>query len=250
MIENILLVGLAFALGGVLKGAIGAGAPLLAVPVLALLYDVPTAITLFAIPNLVPNVWQVWKFRADHLPPVFLWRFSIAGAIGAAVGTVILASVDPSFLLLIVALIVLVYILFRLMRPDWQLAHPLAMALVFPVGLVAGMMQASGGISAPVSITFLNAMKLTRGGFINTISLFFTAIAVVQIPLLIAYGYMTPGLFGLSCAALVVVVAFMPVGGFLVSRVSRSTFDRIVLLLLAALSAKMIAQAIVAGFAG
>lgn len=38
-------------LGGILKGATGAGAPLLAVPAIALLFDVPFAIVVMVIPD-------------------------------------------------------------------------------------------------------------------------------------------------------------------------------------------------------
>lgn len=248
MLENVLLVGVAFALGGVLKGATGAGAPLLAIPILALLYDVPTAITLFSVPNLVPNVWQTWRFRGDSLPRAFWIRFAVAGGVGAALGTYILANVATEYLLLVVAMAVVLYILFRLARPDWVLAYAQGLRMVLPVGLLAGMMQGSGGISAPVSITFLNAMKLDRGQFIATISVFFTGIAVVQIPLLAVYGFLTLPLLGLSVAALVVVMAFMPVGTWLVRHVSRQSFDRLILVLLGLLSVKMFWQVAQAHF--
>jgi uncharacterized membrane protein YfcA len=43
----ILVAFLSLGLGGILKGTTGAGAPLVAVPALALLFDVPTAIAIF-----------------------------------------------------------------------------------------------------------------------------------------------------------------------------------------------------------
>ena len=41
---NIACLVLAFYFGGVLKGATGAGAPIIAIPIISLLYDVPTAV--------------------------------------------------------------------------------------------------------------------------------------------------------------------------------------------------------------
>ena len=242
MLENVLLIGLAFALGGILKGATGAGAPLLAIPILALLYDVPIAITLFAIPNLVPNVWQAWRYRAQRLPTRFWLQYAAAGGVGAAVGTYGLATINSDYLLLVVALVVVAYIVFRTFRPGWVLAYSAAQAVVAPVGFIAGILQGAGGISAPVSITFLNAMKLDRGQFIATISVFFTGIALVQVPLLFAYGFMTSRYFAMSCAALAVVMAFMPIGSYLARRIAPKVFERIILVLLAVLSLKMILQ--------
>ena len=41
---------LALLLGGVLKGAIGAGAPVVAVPIISMLYGVPTAVCVLLLP--------------------------------------------------------------------------------------------------------------------------------------------------------------------------------------------------------
>ena len=42
----------AFALGGTLKGATGAGAPIITIPVIAAFYDVRIAVIIMVIPNL------------------------------------------------------------------------------------------------------------------------------------------------------------------------------------------------------
>jgi uncharacterized membrane protein YfcA len=52
--ENLALIALALALGGILKGATGAGAPHLAVPVLVVLRDVQFAVAVFVMPNIIP----------------------------------------------------------------------------------------------------------------------------------------------------------------------------------------------------
>src|SRR3546814_4921733 len=53
---GLVLGALALALGGVLKGATGAGSPLFAVPLLAMLYDVPLAVAIFTLPSLFSNI--------------------------------------------------------------------------------------------------------------------------------------------------------------------------------------------------
>ena len=56
------LAALALFLGGVLKGATGAGSPIVAVPILSLLYSVPFAVSVFVLPNLLSNLFQSWKY--------------------------------------------------------------------------------------------------------------------------------------------------------------------------------------------
>src|SRR3546814_3975021 len=84
---GLVLGALALALGGVLKGATGAGSPLFAVPLLAMLYDVPLAVAIFTLPSLFSNIWQGWRFRAHQVGPALTWVFALAGAAGAAAGS-------------------------------------------------------------------------------------------------------------------------------------------------------------------
>lgn len=236
---EILYIALGFALGGILKGATGAGAPIVAIPVIALFFNVPLAVAVFVVPNLVSNAIQIWSYRAHFLSPSFLVRFSGAGVIGAGIGTVTLANISGDTLKLAVALAVLIFISFRLMRPEWKLPFSTAQKIAVPVGFLAGILQGASGISAPVSITFLNAIRLERPLFITTISVFFISMLVVQVPLLAGYGYLTFETLLMGILATGVLLAFMPIGGFLSKLFSQKVFDRAILVLLAALSVSL-----------
>ena len=243
-VQTLLLVALAFAFGGILKGATGAGAPVLAVPLLVLLYDVQFAVAVFLLPNLVPNLWQAWSYRAERFDTRFVVSLGFAGALGAGIGTVALAGLSADLLTAGVAIMVFLYVGFRLVHPNWQLAHRLAARVVWPVGFLAGFLQGASGVSAPVSITFLNAMQLQRGQFISTISVFFVAMALVQLPVQISYNIMTVERFVYSLLALIPLALFMPVGSYLGERMSRKTFDLIILSLLTLLAVKLMYDAL------
>lgn len=232
------------AAGGILKGATGAGAPILAVPALAMIFNVQFAVVVMLMPNLFTNVWQGWHFRRHRLPASFVWSFAGAGTVGVLVGTLMLASFSQDVLSIIVAAAVFLYILLRLMRPDWQIAYSLASRLSLPAGLTAGMLQGASGISAPVSISFLNAMRLERPIFISTISVFFAAITALQI---LALGYLR--IFNIhdaviSLTAVLPILAFMPVGAALAKRLSKESFDRAILILLGVLAVKLLHDAL------
>jgi hypothetical protein len=243
-LESLLVVAFGFAVGGFLKGATGAGAPLLAVPLLSLYFDVRFAVVIFSIPNLVPNLWQAWTYRRTALPRPFLLRFAFAGMLGAGIGTWILATVPPEKLMLSVAAAVALYIAFKLARPNWRLDYAHGLRLAVPVGTLAGILQGASGVSAPVSLTFLNSLGLERSQFVPTVSMFFVGLGVVQIPMLIGYGMLTPRLALWSAAALVPLIAAMPLGAKIGRHVSREVFDRIILALLAALAIKLVVEAI------
>lgn len=243
-ITGILAGALAFALGGLLKGATGAGAPVIIVPVIALFYDVPTAVVMFAIPNLLTNIWQGWTCRDAQMPGPFAWLFGIGGFLGALTGTVILARAAPGALSLVMAGVVFVYVAFRLSRPLWRLDHGLALRMVLPVGLVAGTLQGSTGISAPVSVTFVNAMQLPRRTFMAVMSIYFLSLALAQIPFMLWFGLMDGTLAMLGLAAVVPMTAAMPLGAWLGRRIPAQVFDKVILSLLTIIALKLAWEAL------
>jgi uncharacterized membrane protein YfcA len=242
--SDIVLICLAFAAGGILKGAIGAGAPLLAVPLMALLADLQFAVAVFVLPNIVPNVWQYWLYRSRISRPRFAAIFAVAGGVGAGLGTVALAGWSPDLLLTGVGLVLLAYIAFRLAKPDWVLSHRLSRAFALPAGLVAGVLQGATGLSAPVSIPFLGALRLPREEFMATISLFFLALGVVQLPAQFAYGIMTGERLLLSALALIPLMLAMPLGDWIGRHLPRETFERVVLAILAVLAVRLLYAAL------
>ncbi len=244
VIGEFALIFAAIAAGGVLKGAIGAGAPILAVPVMAVFFDVRLAVAVMVIPNLLSNLWQAWHYREARLPVRFIGVFAAAGAAGAGVGSWLLATAPPDLLLVAVAAAVLAYIGFRMARPGWTLAYGTALRAVLPVGLAGGVMQGAIGLSAPVALTFMNAMKLERAVFVATISVYFAAMSAAQAPVLWAYGILDAQVAIYGVLALVPLFGAMPVGAWLARHLSRQVFDRVILGLLAVLALRMLWKAL------
>jgi len=243
-VTGIILAIAGLAMGGILKGATGAGAPIIAVPLMAMYYDVPLAITVFAIPNLATNAVQAWTYRKAQLPPRFMLLFVISGALGVIVGTLLLTNLSASSLTLMVGIAVFLYVGLRLSRRNWVLEYPLAEKLAGFVGLVGGTMFGATGLSAPVTLSFLNSMRLERRQFIGTVTVFFVMMGVAQVPMLVWYGIMTGHKFLLSCGAILPILAGMPVGGWLAKYMSRETFDKVILGLLTLIAIKLLYQSL------
>ncbi|NVK33763.1 MAG: sulfite exporter TauE/SafE family protein [Rhodobacteraceae bacterium] len=238
----ILLAVVACGLGGILKGATGAGAPIIGVPVLAALVDVQFAVAVYIVPNLATNVWQIWQFRSDLKDRAFLLLFAGMAIIGGLFGTYLLVGLPSDVLMLAMALVVLFYVLFRIFNPQWTLSKPMALRLAGPAGFIGGVLQGSTGLSAPASLTFLNAVRLPRGQFIATISLFFCTLSLAQFAGLLSYGVLGTEKLVLGLIATLATLAFMPVGDWLARQLSREVFDRLILGLLLVLALKTLAD--------
>ena len=95
-------------------------------------------------------------------------------------------------------------------------------------------------VPAPIAVSFLSAMRLERPAFIATISLFFAAMSVVQIPTLLWFNLLTPATLLLAAAALIPIFAAMPLGSWLARHWSARRFDITILILLALLAIRLI----------
>ena len=236
----IVAIFIAFALGGILKGATGAGAPIVTIPVMAAFYDVRIAVIIMVIPNLLTNIGQLYQFRKTILPRFFTISFALGGGIGASLGTILLVNLPIKILTLSVASIVIIYILLKLIVPSWKLNYIKAKKLVFLMGAGGGILQGSAGLSAPISITFLNSMKLERNQFIPTISVYFGVMSIFQMPTLYYYDFLNLETVIMSCISTIVLMAFMPFGSWIAKSVSKDSFDKITLILLGFIALRII----------
>ena len=236
----IVAIFIAFALGGILKGATGAGAPIVTIPVMAAFYDVRIAVIIMVIPNLLTNIGQLYQFRKTILPRFFTISFALGGGIGAFLGTILLVNLPIKILTLSVASIVIIYILLKLIVPSWKLNYIKAKKLVFLMGAGGGILQGSAGLSAPISITFLNSMKLERNQFIPTISVYFGVMSIFQMPTLYYYDFLNLENIIMSCISTIVLMAFMPFGSWIAKSVSKDSFDKITLILLGFIALRII----------
>ena len=237
---TIIAIFTAFALGGILKGATGAGAPIITIPVIAAFYDVRIAVIIMVIPNLLTNIGQLYQFRKTILPSFFTVSFALGGGIGAFLGTILLVSLPIKILTLSVAIIVIIYILLKISVPSWKLVYGKAKKLVFIMGAGGVILQGSAGLSAPISITFLNSMKLERNQFIPTISVYFGVMSIFQMPTLYYYDFLNIEIIIVSIMSTIVLMCFMPLGSWIAKSISKETFDKVTLILLGFIALRII----------
>lgn len=242
-LTTLLIAATALAMGGIVKGATGAGAPIVAVPVLAMLYDVPFAVAVFSISNLLSNILQGWTLRRHQRDPRFTAAFAASGALGAGLGSFLLAALPGEALTLTVAGAVFLYLGFRITNPSWSMDFDRARPLAPVAGFAGGVLQGAAGVSAPISITFLNAIRLPKPEFIATISVFFMAMSAVQIPLLASLGILTWQRAGIGLISTLCLLAAMPLGARLTRAVSPEGFDRIILGLLGCMAVVLVVRA-------
>lgn len=225
--------------GGVMKGATGAGAPILAIPAISAIADVRLAIVVMLVPTILTNVWQAWTFRKRLAGLAFLKPLLAAAAIGIMAGTWALATLPSQALTAFVCLALLAYVVLRLARPRFQLSMAAGRRLALPVGLAGGFLHGTSGLSGPVALPYLASLRLDRETFAGTVSIFFLVLGSSQTAVLLLADLVAPPDLVLSLGAVLPVVAGMALGNRLAVRVSQQTFDRCVLAVISLLAAKL-----------
>jgi uncharacterized membrane protein YfcA len=227
------------AIGGVLKGATGAGAPLLAVPAISALYDVRVAVVTMLLPTIVTNCWQLVSYRRNVTGMPFLVPFLVAALIGVVMGSFMLVGLPLSALTGVLAAALVAYVIFRLLRPHWALSPVAARRLALPAGWLSGILQGASGLSAPASLPYLGALGLARPQFVVAVSALFLMFGAVQIVTLFLLGQLRTDLLLVSAAAIVPVFCGMTFGNWLGRRMDQAAFGRIVLVVLIGLAIKL-----------
>lgn len=226
--------------GAILKGATGAGLPIFAIPAIASVFDIRVAVILLTVPNFFTNLWQIIQYRGANTEPAFTANFAIAGAIGAGVGTFLLAWLPLAVLSFMAAAAVIAYVLLRVLRPSFKVPLETAKRVVFPVGSIAGALQGALGLSSPISITFMHSIKLPREQFILTMSVYFAMMSVIQVPVQLMLGLSSFNLAAMSLLALLPILVGLPVGTWVGKRMNAAAFDKTILCVLIILALKMI----------
>tara|TARA_B100001540_G_C15620097_1_gene557222 strand:+ start:108 stop:797 length:690 start_codon:yes stop_codon:yes gene_type:complete len=222
-----------------LKGATGAGVPIIIIPIISAFYDVRLGVVIMVIPNVITNIHQLYIYRKSILPLPLTFAFALGGGLGAIIGTVFLANLSLDSLSIGMGCVVLAYITFKLFVPSWHLIYQKSKGLFFPIGFFGGILQGASGISAPLSITFLNSMKLTRETFISTISVYFMVMAFFQTPALIYYKFIGFDIVFISVLCTFVLLLSMPVGARIAKSISINAFDKLILILLGIITCKI-----------
>lgn len=237
--QDLIVIFVALFVGGTMKSATGMGLPVIGIPVLTAYSSLPFAIAVILIPTVLSNAWQVWRYRNERTPRYLAIAIFVGASIGTVLGVTVLASLSSRWLNLGVALVVTVFLVSRVVRPDWHLSERMARRLAFPVSTTAGLLQGATGISSPVVVMFLSSIGLDRGSFIFSVSLIFLVSGMAQVPSMIVAGLLgTHQILG-SALALAPIAAGMWFGERLGRFLSLELFNRLIMGILVLLVIKL-----------
>jgi uncharacterized membrane protein YfcA len=218
---------------GLSKGGLGGPLPVVLItPILAIVIDPKQAIGL-PIPFLIFADWFAlrlyWRKWDSHQIRLMM----PSGIIGAIIGGIFLAQISPFTLKVIIgvfAAIVLVYKLIESRFKAIQYEHRDWHAYLAASLSAFGSVLANAG--APPFTIYLILQKLDSVSFIGTVTLFFTVVNLMKVPVFIYNGNLNLWQFLSVLWALPIVPIGVWLGRKAINVIEQKTFERIMLVLL------------------
>jgi uncharacterized membrane protein YfcA len=227
---------LSFVLGGCVKGALGVGLPLVAVPVLSLWIPSPQAIGMMMVPVLSSNFWQA--IDGGRLRQGFRrFRGLIIAQIIATVLTVrITLSLSTSQMNVLLACVLLLGVAIMAFQPTLRISPNREEAVGTGIGLFSGLLGGVSALTGPVVITYLMSLKLERDVFVSSISVIYLSAALPLYGSMLWFHRIAFTDIMLSGAAMLPMAAGLFLGKMLRQRLAEAVFHKLLLVFLTLLA--------------
>jgi hypothetical protein len=231
-------------LGGFVKGVSGSGLPQIAVPLIALLTDVPTAIAVVQLPAMSINLFQArpQNHSAGELIrhwPVFLTLF-----FATIIGVSILKVATPALLFALTGGLTIAAAVFLAVTPEFCLPGRWRLGLGLPVAMVAGLAAGLSSLAGPILIPYLLALKLPKDLFVSTISICYLCVIVPTIASLLYWDIVIIDVFLFSILAIGPAILGMITGNRVRSYINDRQFRNIVIFMLILAAIGLVGKAV------
>jgi uncharacterized protein len=237
------LIAIVMVVGGVVKGAIGLGLPLVSVGFMTMFLPAREVLGLVIIPILVTNLYQAYETKSGKAELKRFWPIVVCMWVGLVFGVYIAASLSPTNLYAAMGGVLVLFCLTGFADPSARLPK----RLETPIGLVLGALSGvSGGVSTvwgpPISM-YLLMIGLEKDQFVRAVGIIWCA-AAVPVALLYAYsGILNTGNAFYSLMACLPAMLGLWLGQKIRQRISQELFRRILLATLLIIGLNLIRRA-------
>jgi hypothetical protein len=225
---------------GLLKGVIGVGMPIVALPLLSLFIDIKSAAMLLSMPLIFSNLPQALEGGKTgrclmHLMPVLLGMIS-----GLFLGVRILLAVDANVAKIIAGLVLVAVAGVTLIAPKLQLPARLVVPAGITFGFFGGILGGIAAMAGPLVFIFLLAKGLHGKAFTKEASLYLVISSGLLAIFLTASRQFSWLDVLVSTAAMLPVALGMVAGQHLRDRIAAETFRKLVLIAVIAAGADLL----------
>ncbi len=215
--------------GGLIKGTLGVGLPLFAVPVMSLFISSTQAIALVSVPVLVSNIWQVWQEGSLKTSMKRFWPLMLTQAVVTIFSVYWTLSFSVKELNAVLAFALIVAVVLMAFKPSFNIPPKKEPAISALVGVTSGLLGGASSLMGPIVISYMMSLKLSRDEFVGCISVIYFNAAWPLYWAMWHFGRMSLDDVGYSFLAIVPMFLGLQVGRSIRHRLSEETFRKALL---------------------
>jgi uncharacterized protein len=237
------VVAVSLLLASFVKGATGMGFPLIATPMVALLLDIRTAVTVLILPNLFMDSAQVMR---DGLPYEVFRRFKaliLPTVIGVFLGTTVLVKLPLWILNACLGVMVLVFVFSNLFKVDFTVSARKEQFLSPIFGFVSGFLNGMTNAAGPTLAIYLYSLKLEKRSFVKALATIFVTTKLSQLVAISTWNLFNWYTIKLSLIVLLFTLAGFYAGIRTQDRINQKNFNRGLLALLSVVGVTLLLRA-------
>ena len=240
---HLLVVCIAFALGGFVKGISAFGLPTIAVPIIVFFMSLPAAVAIMTVQMVITNFVQM--IISGQIKPVVMrhWLLFLGLFIGLPIGVFMLSAIDTKYLLIAVGgflifISALEYfgISFAFLGDHEKIYGPI-------IGLIAGIIGGITTLFGTLPVFFFIALGLQKEKFVAAVSVMLFGGSIFLLLSLQGMNFLKPTEIAYSLIGLAPLFAGMWAGTKVRHRIDQVTFKKIVLGLVVLIGLAMIYRA-------
>lgn len=228
---------------GLVHGTLGLGFPMVATPMLAVSFDVRTAILITLLPTVAVNLMSILNSR-EKLHEVRRYSPLIGFTLlGSVTGAYILAVTDPDPFRLVLAGLILLYLWTTQtsrLSLKWINSHLLISMVVF--GFLAGLSGGTTNVMVAVLVIFFLSLDVPRPIMVPALNSCFLVGKISQIAVLSMAGLVSMSLMVETAPLALAAVAALLYGQTLREKIAVDVYRRMLQLLLAILAIVLTVQ--------
>jgi len=204
--------------------------------------DVKVAVPLLLVPNVVMDAIQLGRLGglggAVRRTAVLLGF----GVVGTMLGTRLLVALPGSTVTAVVGVMVLLFVVLNATPLRPRVPAPWAPWLAPPVGLMAGVTGGLANVPGLPLVIYFYSLGMGKAEFVRTVAFTFLVYKVVQLGAVAYYGLLTWRVLAVSFGLTVLGLGAFRLGLAVQERLEQRTFNRAVLVFLAALGTWLVAR--------
>ncbi len=215
--------------GGMVKGVLGLGLPLVAVPVLASAMDPKVAVAMMTVPVLSSNIWLVFRGSRFRATVHRFWLLMLALAGFTLLSAQLFVKISAATASLLLGLSVIGFVAMQIFPIKAVVSRRTERWLSPGIGAVSGLMGGISNFFGPPVIAYLIALRLEKDAFIAAVTLFFIVGGVPLYGSLAWHGVLNQKVLIASTGAAAIALAGVAIGSQLRRFVRQETFERILI---------------------